>query len=174
MMGSKAISGALACALLASPAAANDVGENVAWQFQTSADKVNQAAIQDMIRKRKSGYYAPPLYTTNIEHQYNCNVSATAQGNLGTNSNVANSPTTSGSTATATGNDNHTHVDGQGAGTAANDQDNSGRVGSSVDGATYTHVHGSADQALNSEQTNSGDQYASVDGASACQFGLLN
>lgn len=174
MRGSKPILGALALALLTSPASANNVGENVAWQFQTTADKVNQAAIQDMIQKRKRGYYAAPIYTTNIERQYNCNVSATAQGNQGTNSTIANSPTTTGSTATATGNDNHTHVDGEGAGGAANDQDNDGRIGSSVNGATYTRVHGSADQALNSEQTNSGDQHASVEGASACQFGVLN
>ncbi len=171
---SKPILGALSLALLAGPASANNVGENVAWQFQTTADKVNQAAIQDMIRKRKSGYYAAPIYTTNIERQFNCNVSATAQGNQGTNSTIANSPTTTGSSATATGNDNHTHVDGTGAGSAETDQDNSGRIGSSIDGGTYTRVHGSADQALNSEQTNSGDQYASVDGASACQFGALN
>jgi len=164
----------LLLALLASPVSANNVGENVAWQFQTSADKVNQAAIQDMIQKRRSGYYAAPIYTTNIERQYNCNVSATAQGNQGTNNMIANSPTTSGSTASATGNDNHTHVDGPGTGTAGTDQDNSGSVRSSIDGGTSTSVRGSADQALNSEQTNSGDQYASVEGASACQFGLLN
>lgn len=164
----------LLLSLLASPVSANNVGENVAWQFRTSADKVNQAAIQDMIQKRRSGYYAAPIYTTNIERQYNCNVSATAQGNQGTNSTIANSPTTSGSTANATGNDNHTHVDGSGTGTAATDQDNSGSVRSSIDGGTSTSVRGSADQALNSEQTNSGDQYASVEGASACQFGLLN
>jgi hypothetical protein len=174
MNRSKPVYGAIALALLSGPVFANNAGENIAWQFQTTSDKVNQAAIQDMIQKRKSGYYAAPIYTTNIERQYNCNVSATAQGNQGTNSTIANSPTTTGSSANATGNDNHTHVDGPGSGTAASDQNNSGSVGSSVNGGTVTRVRGSADQALNSEQTNSGDQHASVDGASACQFGLLN
>jgi len=167
------LSGALCLALLASPALANNVGENVAWQFQTSADKVNQAAIQDMIQKRKSGYYAAPIYTTNIDHQYNCNVAATAQGNQGTNSTIANSPTTSGNSASAIGNNNVTDV-GYGGGSADSDQNNSGSVGSSVHGSTSTSVRGWADQALNSTQTNSGDQFASVEGSSACQFGALN
>lgn len=174
MIGPRFITGAIALMLGASPVLANNVGENTAWQFQTSADKVNQAVIQDMIQKRKTGYYAAPVYTTNIERQYNCNVSASAQGNQGTNNTIANSPTTSGASANSTGNDNETHVDGPGSGSATSGQDNSGSVRSSIDGSTIIRVRGSADQALNSEQTNSGNQYASVDGASACQFGALN
>lgn len=165
--------GALSLALLATPVLANNVGENGAWQFQTTADQVNRAAIQDMIQKRKSGYYAAPVYTTTIDRQYNCNVAATAQGNQGTNSTIANSPTTSGNSASALGNSNDTHV-GYGGGSADSAQHNSGSVGSSVNGSTSSSVHGWADQALNSTQTNSGDQYASVDGSSACAFGALN
>jgi len=165
--------GALLLALLGSPAAAQTVGENIPWQFQTSADKVNQAAVQDMIQKRKSGYYAAPVYTTNIGRQYNCNVAATAQGNEGTNSTVANSPSTSGNNASAIGNSNATDVAFRG-GRSDSDQANSGSVGASVNGATSTRVNGWASQALNSEQTNSGDQYASVDGSTACQFSALN
>lgn len=165
--------GALVLALLSSTAAAQTVGENIPWQFQTSADKVNQAAIQDMIQKRKSGYYAAPIYTTNIERQYNCNVASTAQGNEGTNNTIANSPSTSGNSASAIGNSNTTDVGYRG-GTAESAQNNTGSVGASVNGATSSRVNGSASQALNSEQTNSGDQYASVEGSTACQFGALN
>jgi hypothetical protein len=156
---------------LAGQAAANNVGENQAWQFQTSADKVNQAAILDMIEKKKTGYYAPPVYNTHIDHQYNCNVSSTATGNQGSNTNLANAPSASGPTAGATGNSNSSDVDGWTGNEQANsDQDNSGHVGASVDGDVSSGVSGSPDQALNSEQSNTGNQSASVDGSSACQF----
>lgn len=157
-------------------AAANNVGENVAWQFQTSADKVNQAAVQDMLQKRRSGYYAAPVYTTIIDRQYNCNVNATAQGNDGTNSTVANSPSNSGAAANATGNDNTTQIRG-GSGADIDNaaaQANSGAVGSYVHGSTSTNVAGWSSQALNSNQSNTGNQSAQVSGSSACAFGALN
>lgn len=155
-------------------ASANNVSENSAWQFQSSADRVNQAAIQDMIRKQKSGYYAPPTYTTNIGRQYNCDVTANAVGNDGNNSTVANSPSNSGANSNASGNENTSGVAG-GKGSQANTgQGNSGSVGSSVNGSTNTDVTGWASQALNSHQNNSGDQRAQVDGSSACVFGALN
>ena len=161
----------LSSSLLSTPALANNVGENWAWQFDTSADKVNKAAVLDMLEKKKSGYYSPPTYITNIERQYNCNVSATATGNEGTNTNIANSPTTSGPSSSATGNDNTTDIGGwRGDAQASNDQNNGGDVKASVEGSVSASVSGSPDQALNSTQTNSGDQSASVDGSTACHF----
>lgn len=152
-------------------ARANNVGENQAWQFQTSADKVNQAAIADMIEKKKAGYYAPPVYNTHVDHQYNCSVASTATANEGTNTNLANAPTTSGPSAAATGNSNSSNVDGwTGNEQADSEQDNSGHVGASVDGSVSAHVSGSPDQALNSEQSNTGNQSASIDGSTACTF----
>jgi hypothetical protein len=176
---------ALTLGMLALAASANNLGENGAWQFQTSTDKANQAAVQDMIQKRKSGYYAAPAYTTNIDRQYNCNVAPTAVGNEGTNSTLANSPSTTGVSATATGNANTTQVRGDGSqveGTpvrsggsqADTGQTNTGAVGSFVRGSTSTDVRGWADQALNSDQNNSGNQTANVSGSSACAFGALN
>lgn len=165
------------CLGLCSPALANNVGENYSWRFQTTADKVNQAAIQDLIRKKKGGYYSAPVYTTNIDRQYNCNVTASAQGNQGTNATTANSPSTDGAKSDATGNANSSDVTGGfGAeGGASNTQDNTGPVGSSIWGSTSTNVNGWASQALNSDQTNSGDQSANVSGSSGCRFaGALN
>lgn len=153
---------------------ANNVGENMAWQFQTSADKVNQAFLEDMRKKQNSDFYSAPDYNTNIDKQYNCNVSATAQGNQGTNSNSANSPETNGAQTNSTGNSSDTDVGGLGAADAANDQLNNGQVQSQTNGSTVTNVRGTARQALNSDQSNSGDQAASVDGATACQFAALN
>ncbi len=45
----------------ANQALANNYGESLAWQFQTTADKVNLAIIQDMIQKKKHGFYAAPI-----------------------------------------------------------------------------------------------------------------
>jgi hypothetical protein len=152
---------------------ANNVGENAAWQFQTSADKANQAAIQDMIQRRKAGSYGAASTTNNtyIQRQFNCDVNATAQGNQGSNSTVANSPSTSGAAATSTGNDN---TGWGGSGTVTTGQANAGSVGSQVNGSTTTGVQGWASQALNSNQTNSGSQSASVSGSTACAYGTLN
>jgi len=163
---------AVVCAPLV--AFANNVGENAAWQFQTSTDKVNQAAIQDMIRKQKSGYYAAPVYNTTIGRQYNCNVSATSTGNDGNNSTVANSPSTAGSTSNAAGNDSRTAVGTLGGATVGTSQANSGAVASGIVGGTSSQVQGAANQALNSTQGNAGAQTASVGGSSACAFGVLN
>ena len=111
---------------------ANDVAENGAWQFQSTADQVNKAAMQDMVQRKRSGYYATPIYTTTIQHQYNCNVGASAQGNQGTNSTIANSPSTSGASANATGNGNSSSVDGYssttGSSAISGSQSNSGSV----------------------------------------------
>lgn len=161
------------------PVLANNFGESLAWQFQTTADKANQALVADIIAKKKSGYYAAPTYTTNIGRQYNCNVSASAAGNSGSNSTVANSPSTSGATAKATGNESTASVDGHGApltspGGINGTQSNSGTVHSGVAGDTETNVRGDAWQALNSNQTNSGSQTASVGGSTGCAFGALN
>lgn len=156
-----------ACAL------ANNVGENAAWQFQTSADKANQAAVQDMIQRKKAGSYGAANYTTNnyIGKQYNCDVTSTAQGNQGTNSTTANSPGTSGASANSTGNSS-TGIGGTG--TVSTGQANSGAVGSAVIGSTTSNVRGWSSQALNSNQTNTGSQSASISGSSACAFGALN
>ncbi|RYF30712.1 MAG: hypothetical protein EOO38_32135 [Cytophagaceae bacterium] len=166
-----AAAGILVLGGAASAAMANNVGENYAWQFQTTADKVNQAAILDMREKKRSGYYSPPTYITNIDRQYNCSVASTATGNSGTNTNLANSPTTSGPSSNAVGNNNETDIDGwRGDSDANSDQSNSGSVGSSVRGSVSAEVGGSPNQALNSTQTNSGNQSASVDGSTACNF----
>lgn len=152
----------------------NNLSENIAWQFQTTADKVNLAFLEDLRQKKASDYYSAPNFNTTIDRQYNCNVAATAQGNQGTNSNSANSPATNGATTNSTGNSNDADVGGHGAADAANDQLNSGLVQASTTGSTVTNVRGMAEQALNSDQFNSGNQTASVEGATACQFAALN
>lgn len=156
-------------------ASANNYGESLAWQFKTSSDRASQAAILDLIEKRRSGYYAAPVYTTNIARQYNCSVAATATGNSGAQTALANSPSVTGATSSATGNDSTTDVTGdRSAAGVDGEQANSGTVSSGVTGATNTSVHGIAWQALNSTQTNSGNQAATVERSNACAFGALN
>jgi len=165
---------AVVLAVIAVPAAlANGIGENAAWQFQTSADKVNQAAVQDMIQKRNMGYYTAPVYTTNIDRQINCNQTANASGNASDQGAAALSPSNSGATSGATGNAN-TNTGGSGGSSSSSDQGNSGSVGSSVNGNTNTQVDGNSTQALNNGQHNSGSQSASVAGSTGCTFGVLN
>jgi hypothetical protein len=154
---------------------ANGLGENFDWQFRSTADKAAMVAMQDLIQKRKGGYYAAPVYNTKIDRQYNCNVAASGQGNNGSNSTVTHSPNTNGSVVTPTGNQNATTTTGTpsfgGSSGVATDQTNTGAVSAALTGSTSTAVSGQAWQALNSDQSNSGAVVSSVTGSTACTFG---
>jgi len=94
---------------------ANGIGENVAWQFNTSIDKVNRGYLEDMRQKKVNDYYAPPNITNIIDKQFNCSVSASASGNLGTSSIVTAGPATTGNGAVAKANEAVSQVqDGSG------------------------------------------------------------
>ena len=167
----------VATAAIATPAAsnANNYGESQAWQFKTSTDRANEAAVLDLIAKHRSGYYAAPIYNTTIARQVNCSIAATATGNSSGQSAVANSPSVTGATSTATGNANSTTADaGRGATTNDAQQRNRGAVTSEVTGSTETSVQGAAWQALNSTQSDNGNQSATVQGSNACAFAALN
>lgn len=154
-------------------ALANNYGESLGWQFRTTADRANQAAILDLIAKRRSGYYTAPVYNTSIAQQNNCAVTATATGNAGSQAAQANSPTVAGATSSATGNASTATSNGRRS--ASNtDQANDGAVSSGVAGSTSANVRGNAWQALNSTQGNTGNQSASVSRSNACAFGSLN
>lgn len=156
------------------PAMANNYGESLAWQFRTSADTVNQAALLDLIQKQRGGYYSAPIYNTTIARQYNCSIAPVATGNQGYQSAMANSPTVTGASSQASGNMSAASAtDGHGA-TLDTQQSNTGAASSGVVGSTDTSVRGTASQALNSNQSNSGMQSASVSSSSACAFGALN
>ncbi len=154
---------------------ANGLGENFDWQFQTTTDKAAMVAMQDLIQKRKGGYYAAPIYNTKIDRQYNCNVAASGQGNNGSNSTVTHSPNTNGSSVNPIGNQNSTTTTGTpsfgGTSGVDSDQTNAGAVSGSLTGSTSTAVSGQAWQALNSDQSNSGAVVSSVTGSTACTFG---
>lgn len=163
------------CAAAPLPAHANNYGESASWQFAGPQDLAAQAAARNLIERRRGGVFAAPIYNTHIARQYNCSISASAIGNNGAQSAVANSPTTTGATSSATGNNSGASVTGDGTDTTiGNGQSNSGAIGSTLNGATTTNVNGTAWQSLNSSQSNSGNQSASVSGANACAFGVLN
>lgn len=178
---SSAVIGA-SLAILATSAMANAWYESRAWQFDTTADKANKAAILDMIERKKGGYYdgfsttIQNNNTTNIGTQINCNNLAEAIGNEADNGQTANSPSISNSsdtTSSSNGNvaDNGT---GLGGGDIGNDQGNSGDVTSGIDGSTSSSSGpvngGPTDQVLNNTQDNSGNQTASLNDSTACDM----
>jgi hypothetical protein len=106
----------------AQPVAANGLGENGSWQFQTSQDKVNKGAVVDLIERKKGGFYDSFKTTinntnvTNIDKQFNCSVGATTTGNAGSNgvSASTSSPTTSNTGTTSSGTTANTASNGVG------------------------------------------------------------
>ena len=166
-----------------SPSHANNYGDDGGWQFQTTTDQGNMAATQDLIQKKQSGYYGPSTYitnttaTTNIGHQTNCSVSASAVGNSGSTSAIASSPTTTGATATSLANSNtNSSLPGYNGGTSSQTgtQSNLGTLGSSVTGSTSVTAGGGNYQALNTTQSNTATQTANITSSSACAFGVRN
>lgn len=177
------ISGVAGLALLCctANALANGYGEDSSWQFETSADQANMAAVQNMIQQKKAGMYQAPNYNTtnvtNIGKQYNCGVYATSYGNYGTNTQGGNSPSTTGASASSSGNSSSSTVGQDGPTTGpinvSAGQSNTGTVNSGVNGGTYVSAGGPVNQNLNSRQSNSGRQVASVSNSTACS-GALN
>lgn len=156
-----------------SPVAANGVGENVAWQFETAAEQATQMYQEEVRQRRLNGFYSAPVYNTFIQSQYNCSVNSTATGNLSSSNAVANSPSSSGHSADATGNENDT-TDSSGnlasGGSNATEQENDGRIRARARGDMSTSVRGDNFQALNTDQVNSGNQASTINGSTACQY----
>lgn len=189
--------------LLVPAAQANGQGENTTWQFQTSQERVNKAAVADMVEKKKAGFYdsfkAVYNYNTYIERQVNCSVSALTTGNTGSNglSAATSSPTlsSSGSTSSSTGANTASNGLSQAGltgvlqagssgstptGTLSSGQSNTGALNSGVSASTTSASTGavaanggSTDQVLNSQQANSGMLTASISASTACA-GTLN
>lgn len=158
--------GCLASLLMVTPSQANGIGENGAWQFQTTQDKVNKGAIVDLMERKKGGYYDSFKTTINnntyIDKQYNCSLSAYSQGNSGSNGMTAatSSPDVSntGSTSSATGANTASNgvsqfglpgvlvaLNGAGqpsSGAVANTQSNSGSLSSGVAGSSTAATTG--------------------------------
>ena len=163
---------------------ANGLGEDRSWQFDTSADKANKAAVLDLIERKKGGYYDSFDTTVNnytyIGTQISCSNSATATGNISDNSQVGNAPVVSaGGTVTAntTGNTSTGSSTGGGlggGGSVDGTQNNSGELESTVTGneasGTNTLNLDGNEQLLNNTQDNSGDQTATVDSSTACDM----
>ena len=96
-------------------ALANDQFEDRAWQFETTTDRANKAAILNMIESKKAGMYKNTYNSTydtdyNISGDYiDCNMTSQATGNSGgISQNVpVGSPTidvSSGTSSSASGN----------------------------------------------------------------------
>lgn len=155
----------------ASAAFGNGFLENRPWQFDTANDKIAKASLADLREKKKGGYYdgfdtnINNTYTTNIAgDQVNCNLTASAIGNTGTNgvtsnasSPVVDMPGSIG--ATATGNSSNTSTGGF--------TRNQGDGASGTSSATGNGNSGAAGQLSNTSQGNTDSpQTAGVDNSS--------
>lgn len=165
---------ATAISFIPGPAFAGGQSENTPWQADATNEKANRGYLEDLRMKRTSGFYSSPVYNTTIGAQYNCNVTANASGNGGSNSASANSAQAIGPTGSATGNQTTSNVNPatSGSRTVLNSgQDNYGQVNSSTSGdASSSASNNTSSQVLNTNQQNSGAQYATVDGATGCAF----
>ncbi len=178
----------LAAALLTAAASSHAqgwLGESVPWQFQTSADRANRALTNDLVEKKKGGYYDAfkSTYITNIERQVNCNFQPTAAGNSSSadQANQVASPQTNasaGNSASSTGSASESSDNLGRGGVANNNQSNTGAISSGVQGSPSSttmapinseNAHGRQDMQV--AQNNSGNQSTNVSGSSACQFG---
>jgi hypothetical protein len=164
--------------------------EGAPWQFQTSADRVNKAAVNDMLEKKKGGYYDAfqvnnqyqYQYATTIDRQVNCNFTPSSSGNassLGQDASASSPGVTasSGNTADATGNSNASSGSLNQGGAVASDQSNTGQVSASVSASTSSTemapinaADGRNQQDASVSQVNSGSQSTTVSGSSACAF----
>jgi len=173
MRTSRAIIGLGAALLLCMPAMANGVGENVAWQFDTTAEKANKAYIEDMRMKRTSGFYSSPQYNTYVDTQFNCNQNASSSGNGGSNSASANNPnSTAAPSSSSIGNQSSANAgvaNGRYGAVLNSGQDNLGPLFSEAWGSSGASANrNDTYQALNTLQDNSGVQAASINGSSGC------
>ncbi len=178
----------LATALLAAASGAHAqgwLGESTPWQFQTSADRANRALVNDLVEKKKGGYYDSfkSTYITNIDRQVNCNFQPTSAGNSSATDQANNvaSPdvnASAGNSASSLGSE-HSSTDnlGRGGNSTSNNQSNTGAITSGVDGspssttmAPINSANSNGQQDMQVAQNNSGSQTTSVSGSSACQF----
>lgn len=174
LMSNKVLISIVVLGLLpAQPVLANNVGENVAWQFMTPGERTAMMYLEEVRQRGINGFYSAPVYNTYIDDQYNCSVNSTATGNISDANAVANSPSTTGHNADATANENDTRYEEDGpsrGGYSATAQHNAGAVAAHTSGAMSTSVRGDNFQALNNHQSNTGNQTATVNGSSACQY----
>ena len=192
----KAGAGRLAALLIslatsAGSAAANGLGENRPWQFDTSATKANKAFVADMIERQEGGFFDGfdnnNYNTTNVGTQVNCTNVANATGNIADNAQAGPSTVSNSNpdvTADSTGNvaDNQTNADGASSGASPDvggSQANDGNVNSSVSDSNINSgvsgvSNGDTDQTLTNNQDNSGNQNAGVDSSTACSMDNSN
>lgn len=177
-----------AVALLATPAYANEITGNYAWQFRGVGERTLSLQQLDLMMRRNAGGYNN-FYNSNSNtyvagDQVNCSVSATAAGNTGTSSaSGSSSSPTIGNTPSILAQATGSSLASQGwpstgavAPLNATQGNTSSPQSAAVSGTTSTlgvtnmqSSGGVLTQALNSRQSNTNSpQTASVAGSTAC------
>jgi hypothetical protein len=173
------------CLLGASAVTAGGLGEGRPWQFQTSADRANKAAVVDLIEKKRGGYYDGFNTYTYIGTQLNCTNAANATANVADNGQSGARTEANGSpTVSADSNANSDSTSSQsgavipastGQISQSGTQTNSGDLDAAIDDTQVdsgfdTVQNGPTRQEIDNQQANSGNQDASIDTSTACGF----
>lgn len=159
---------------------ANGFGESAPWQFETASEQAANVATNDLIQRKKGGFYDgfdTVVYSTsvtNIGSQINCNNLASAIGNEASNSQAGNAISTALDglvNSEALGNSSATQ--GGDGGNVTSGQTNDGTQGSSITDSTVALNNGSSSNGgsandLWNSQDNSGNQTAGVNSSTAC------
>lgn len=145
----------------ASAATANGYGESAPWQFETPGARAVNAAVLDLIEKKRGGYYDSFKSTnyntsnTYIRQQTNCTVASSASGNSGSNgvSAATSSPTVTNGASTSSGTTGNGATSTLGAGDPFGTVGALGLYGTGTSGATGNWATGLGPGVTGSVQT---------------------
>jgi hypothetical protein len=177
----------MAVLLAAGPeiAGASGLGESRPWQFQTTGDKANKAAVVDLIERKRGGFYDGFNTYTYIGSQLNCTNSANATANIAENGQAGPRTESNGQPTIESitqANAASTSADVNGPLQTTDDtvsqdgqQSNSGDQLTDVsenflDTGLGSVRNGSTQQDIENDQFNSGNQDAAIDTSTACNF----
>ena len=164
---------------------ANGLSESRPWQFQTTGDKANKAAVVDLIERKKGGFYDGFNTYTYIGSQVNCTNSANATANIAENGQAgprteANGQPTIEAVTQANADSTSAGVNGpllttddtiSQTGNQSNSGDQATDVTESILDTSLGSVrNGSTQQDIANDQFNSGNQDAAIDTSTACNF----
>lgn len=164
---------------------ANGLSESRPWQFQTTGDKANKAAVVDLVERKKGGFYDGFNTYTYIGNQVNCTNSANATANIAENGQSgprteSNGQPTIEALTQANADSTSAGVNGPLLDTdeTISQNGNQSNSGDQITDVTESFLdtslgsvrNGSTQQDIENDQFNSGNQDAAIDTSTACNF----
>lgn len=152
--------------LFSTAAFSNGIGEGNSWKFQTTNDTLNKANVASQIEQAQAGYGPAD---TNINYDIagdmvNCNLSSTAVGNTGNNTQDApmGSPNVTLGSAVDSGSTGNSATNAANGGTADANTSDGGMVDSAQGTGDNIDQTPNTSTALNNEQANAGSQLSTI------------